>query len=45
MRTYPNCWVLPGGLVDPQETFLKTVLREINEEIGVTISLSENKVV
>lgn len=35
MRTYPNCWVFPGGQVDSGESLVETALREIEEEVGL----------
>lgn len=32
-----GCWGLPGGKVDPGETTLQTIVREIDEELGLTI--------
>jgi 8-oxo-dGTP pyrophosphatase MutT (NUDIX family) len=34
----PAHWDLPGGRMDPDETFLETLKRELEEEIGVTYS-------
>ena len=33
--TLKNTWKLPGGLVDPGETFGEGVIREVREETGV----------
>jgi hypothetical protein len=35
MRTFPGCWVLPGGSVDPGESTLSAALRELQEETGL----------
>jgi 8-oxo-dGTP diphosphatase len=35
-RSYPDCWDLIGGHVESGETFEQTLVREVEEEIGVT---------
>jgi 8-oxo-dGTP pyrophosphatase MutT (NUDIX family) len=37
---YQGTWKLPGGLADPGEDFADTVVREVQEETGVTAELS-----
>lgn len=34
-KQYLPCWDLPGGRMNPKETFLETLKREMIEEIGV----------
>jgi 8-oxo-dGTP diphosphatase len=37
-HAYPNVWDLPGGLVEPGESELDALARELHEELGVHIS-------
>ena len=37
-RAYPDVWDLPGGLVEPGESELEALERELQEELGVRIA-------
>lgn len=37
---YPNCWTLVGGHVEDGETAEKAALRELQEEVGLNLSLN-----
>jgi 8-oxo-dGTP pyrophosphatase MutT (NUDIX family) len=37
MRAHAGQWALPGGRCDPGESFEETALRELEEELGVTL--------
>ncbi|KAJ2798869.1 hypothetical protein H4R20_004658 [Coemansia guatemalensis] len=37
-RSYPNEWEIPGGHVDPGESILDAVSREIHEETGLSVT-------
>ncbi|VXC15708.1 NUDIX domain-containing protein [Nocardioides sp. AX2bis] len=37
-RAYPDVWDLPGGVVEPAESELAALTRELHEELGVWIS-------
>jgi 8-oxo-dGTP diphosphatase len=42
--SYPNCWTLPGGVVEPPEIPDQAAQRELAEETGLHLSLSHWKV-
>ncbi|HEY5668036.1 MAG TPA: NUDIX hydrolase [Candidatus Saccharimonadales bacterium] len=35
---YPDCWIVPGGGVEPNETLLEALKRETLEETGIDIT-------
>jgi len=35
---YSDCWHIPGGGVDKEDTFEKALIREVEEETGIDIS-------
>jgi 8-oxo-dGTP diphosphatase len=37
-RAYPDVWELPGGVIEPGESELEALVRELREELGVQIS-------
>jgi 8-oxo-dGTP diphosphatase len=37
-RVYPDVWDLPGGHIEPRETELSALTREMHEELGVRIA-------
>lgn len=41
MKIFPNAWVLPGGHIDNGESLEEGVVREILEETGIRIELSQ----
>lgn len=47
LKIFPNVWVMPGGLVDFQESLDIALFRELEEEVGLTFEYtdeSESKV-
>lgn len=36
-KRFPNYWTGPGGHVDHDEDFLKAAIREVKEEVGISI--------
>ena len=38
---YPDCWIVPGGGVDPGETKIEAIKRETLEETGINISKAD----
>ncbi|AUX09980.1 8-oxo-dGTP diphosphatase [Halalkaliarchaeum desulfuricum] len=34
-------WVLPGGLVEPDETAMEACVREVKEEVGIDVTVEE----
>lgn len=41
LKIFPNRWVLPGGIVDFQEPLEFAIMREIEEEVGLTFEYTE----
>lgn len=41
LRSFPSCWVLPGGSVDSGESLTRAASREVFEETG--LRLTEDK--
>ncbi|HLC31184.1 MAG TPA: NUDIX hydrolase [Candidatus Nanoarchaeia archaeon] len=37
--TFNNLWSNPGSLIEPEETEERAVIRELEEEIGVTVKI------
>jgi 8-oxo-dGTP diphosphatase len=38
-RWYPGCWDVPGGHLEPGEAPAQALVRELREELGVTVAL------
>lgn len=37
-RWYPDCWDVPGGHLEPGEAPAQALVRELREELGVTVA-------
>jgi 8-oxo-dGTP pyrophosphatase MutT (NUDIX family) len=42
---YNDCWLIPGGGIDSNETKLQTLVREIKEESALDVSAYEPELV
>ncbi len=42
MKRDPGVWEFPGGKIEPGETMEAAVLREVKEELGVSISIKQS---
>lgn len=42
LSSFPGAWVNPGGRLDPGETLHECALRELKEEVGVSIDKKED---
>lgn len=40
-----ECYGLPGGTIEPQESAQQAIIREMNEELGVTVSPQDAQLV
>jgi len=40
LKIFPNVWVLPGGIVEYQESLETALFRELEEEVGLTFEHS-----
>jgi len=40
LKIFPNVWVLPGGIVEYQESLENALFRELEEEVGLTFEHS-----
>lgn len=41
LRDVNNCWVIPKGHLEKNETFIETIIREIKEETNIDINICD----
>ena len=42
LKIFPSVWVLPGGIVEFQESLEMGVFRELEEEVGLTLEFQDD---
>ena len=38
-RSYPACWAVPGGHLEPEESPESAAIREMHEELGIDVKM------
>ncbi|MBL7170197.1 MAG: NUDIX domain-containing protein [Candidatus Aenigmarchaeota archaeon] len=44
-KKFPDCWMGPGGKQEPEESIIKTCIREVKEETDIDIEKPELKII
>jgi len=44
LRSFPGAWVNPGGRLDPGETLNDCALRELKEEVGISVEQKDDTI-